>query len=94
MYYKMSKSTTGNHKKLKSVPLTPEELESLREYRSGFDSEVACALSLGVDRLVLNRVMLVGSGSQDYIKKIRRKITKMKDSAHPAPVQVLAQKNV
>lgn len=94
MYQIMSKRTTANYKKLKSVPLTPEELESLREYRTGFDSEVACALSLGVDRLVLNRVMLVGSGSELYIKKIRRKITKMKDNIQPAPVQVLIGKNV
>lgn len=90
----MSKSTTVNHKKAKSVPLTAEELQSLREYRNGFDSEVACALSLGVDRLVLNRVMLVGSGSQDYIKKIRRKIAKMKDNNGNGNVQVLTEKQV
>jgi hypothetical protein len=94
MYRKMSKATTDNNKKRKSVPLTREELKSLREYRNGFDSEVACALSLGVDRLVLNRVMLVGSGSQDYIKKIRRKISRLKDNTEPAPVQVLTKKHV
>lgn len=63
-----TETVTGSRK---SVKLTKEELKALKAYRKGFDTEVECALSIGIDRLVLNRVQLVGSGSQITIEKIR-----------------------
>lgn len=67
----MSDTETKSFKKPKSVPLAKAELKALKEYRKGFNTEVDCALSIGVDRLVLNRIMTVGSGAPDSIEKIR-----------------------
>lgn len=71
--------TTETVTSRKSIKLTKDELKALKAYRKGFDTEVECALSIGIDRLVLNRVLLVGSGSQITIEKIRLVINK--DSA-------------
>ena len=57
--------------KKKSVALTPQERKALKAYRKRFETEVACAVSLGLDRNVLNRIMLLGTGSPDYIEQIR-----------------------
>lgn len=57
--------------KRKSVKLTKEEHKALKEYRKGFNTEVECAISIQIDRLVLNRVLLVGSGSPETIEKIK-----------------------
>lgn len=64
-------ATTATKRK-KSQPLTRAELKSLKAYRAGFNTEVDCAISIGVDRLVLNRVMMVGSGSPETIDKIKK----------------------
>jgi hypothetical protein len=56
----------------RSEQLTAEELDALKNYRSGFQTEVECALSIGVDRLVLNRTQMVGSCSPASAKKIRK----------------------
>lgn len=58
-------------KKKKSEPLTRDEYKSLKAYRKRFSTEVDCAASLRVDRGVLGRVMLTGSGSPETIEKIR-----------------------
>lgn len=55
----------------KSEKLTAEEKKALKQYRKGFDTEVDCAVSIGIDRLVLNRVLLIGSASPATIEKIR-----------------------
>lgn len=57
--------------KRKSVALTKEELKALKEYRKKFNTSVECAITLKIDRLVLNRVILVGSGSPETIEKIK-----------------------
>lgn len=57
--------------KRKSVKLTKEQHQSLKQYRKGFNTEVECAISIKIDRLVLNRVLLVGSGSPETIEKIK-----------------------
>lgn len=67
----MSDTETKTPKPPKTVALTKEELKKLKAYRAGFYTEVDCAISIGIDRLVLNRVMLVGSGSPKSIEKIR-----------------------
>jgi hypothetical protein len=55
----------------KSEKLTAEERKALKQYRKGFDTEVDCAVSIGIDRLVLNRVLLIGSASPATVEKIR-----------------------
>lgn len=57
--------------KRKSVKLTPAEHKALKQYRKQFNTEVECALSIRIDRLVLNRVLMVGSGSPETIEKIK-----------------------
>lgn len=57
--------------KRKSESLTKEEYKSLKAYRKLYDTEVACAASLRIDRGVLGRVLLTGSGSPETIEKIR-----------------------
>jgi hypothetical protein len=70
----MSTALANSFKEPKSVPLTRSELKALKEYRKRFEKEVDCAASIGIDRLVLNRVMLVGSGSPRSIEKIKSAI--------------------
>lgn len=66
----MDASTAARRRK--SEPLTKEEREALQEYRKGFTTEVDCAISIGIDRLVLNRILMVGSGSPESIIKVRK----------------------
>lgn len=68
----MSTVLANSFKKPKSVPLTRAELKALKNYRKGFEKEVDCAASIGIDRMVLNRVIMVGSGSPDSIAKIKK----------------------
>lgn len=70
----MSTALANSFKRPKSVPLTKDELKALKRYRKGFDKEVDCAASIGVDRLVLNRIIMVGSGSPYSIDKIKAAI--------------------
>lgn len=58
-------------RKRRSVKLTKEELAALKLHRKKFNTQVECAISLGIDRLVMNNVLLKGSGSPDTISKIR-----------------------
>jgi hypothetical protein len=67
----MSTYTTSR----KSEKLTAEERKALKQYRKGFDTEVECAVSIGIDRLVLNRVLLIGSASPGTVEKIRAALT-------------------
>lgn len=60
----------------RSVELTPSELLALTEYRERFSTEVSAAMSIGVDRMVLSRVMAYGSGSQETVTKIRKALKK------------------
>jgi len=64
----MSTYTTSSRK---SEKLTAEEKKALKQYRKGYDTEVDCAVSIGIDRLVLNRVLLIGSASPATVEKIR-----------------------
>ncbi|MFT3704662.1 MAG: hypothetical protein QM802_20015 [Agriterribacter sp.] len=57
--------------KKRSESLSPEELEQLKEYRTQFKTDVECAASIKIDRNVLSRVILAGSGSPDTVKKVR-----------------------
>lgn len=55
----------------KSEKLSADEKKALKHYRKGFNTEVDCAVAIGIDRLVLNRVMLIGSASPATVAKIR-----------------------
>lgn len=66
-----------------SVALTTKELTVLKQYRKGFVTEVECALSIGIDRNVLNRITTFGSGSPDSIEKIKAAIKDLLE-AEPA----------
>ncbi|HEY4288214.1 MAG TPA: hypothetical protein VGN00_14010 [Puia sp.] len=59
-------------RKRKSERLTEAELQILKGYRAGFQTEVDCAISIGIDRTVLGRVILAGSGSPETIEKVRK----------------------
>jgi hypothetical protein len=62
---------TAIKKKRRSEPLTKEEFQALKQYRKKFNTAVECAESIGIIREVLDRVLLVGSGSPETIEKIR-----------------------
>jgi hypothetical protein len=57
-----------------SVALTTKEVAALKQYRKGFVTEVECALSIGIDRNVLNRITTFGSGSPESTDKIKAAI--------------------
>lgn len=62
------------NKRSDSVELTKDERKALKAYRAKFDTEVGCAISLGLDRMVLNRILFTGSGLAETIEKIRTKL--------------------
>lgn len=74
----MSTELAASFKQPKSVPLTRDELKALKNYRKGFEKEVDCAASIGVDRLVLNRIIMVGSGSPRSIERVRAVLSSVK----------------
>ena len=55
----------------KSIRLSPDEFKALKRYRKAFATEVECAEAIGISRVVLNRVLLLGSGSPDTIRRIK-----------------------
>lgn len=63
----MSVGTT----KRKSIALTTEEFASLKDYAQKFNTGIECAENIGIHRNVLDRVLIVGSGSPETIDKIR-----------------------
>lgn len=58
-------------KRRKSVRLTKEELKALKDFSKSFNTGVEAAEALGIDRAVMLRVLLVGSGSPETIEKIK-----------------------
>lgn len=71
--YEMTTETATVRRK-KSEELTKDQRKALRQYRTKFDTSVACATSIGIDRNVLERVLLAGSGAPETISKIREAI--------------------
>lgn len=65
-------------KQPRSVDVPAEILDWLKSHRSQFKTEVAFALSIGVDRLVANRILLVGSCSPRSLKVITKSFNKHK----------------
>ncbi len=62
---------TTTRKPQRSVPLTSMEVKALKKMRDGYETEVDAALAIGIDRNVLNRIIMVKSGSEKYIAKVR-----------------------
>jgi hypothetical protein len=60
----------------KSEPLTGAEQRKLKSYRKQFAKSTDCASSIGIDRNVLERLLLTGSAAPDTIEKIRAVIGK------------------
>ena len=61
----------------KSVKLTQDEFKALKKFRKGFDTGVDCAIEIGIDRVVLDRVLTVGSGSEETVGKIRETLQRL-----------------
>lgn len=70
-------------RKRKSVALTTTEFSALKKYAKGFRTGIECAESIGIDRNVLDRVLLVGSGSPETIEKIKLKILEANQEGEP-----------
>ena len=74
----------------KSEKLTAEEKKTLKLYRKEFDTEVDCAISIGIYRLVFNHLLLPGSASPATIGKVRIAIGTSKGDkkeGEPAPAK-------
>lgn len=67
--------------KEKSVKLLPSEVEFLQELRKTANSHLALARQLRIDRVSLQRIMEKGSGSENNVYYLRRKLSKLKKSA-------------
>ena len=59
-------------KPARSVRLTDEEMRALTEHRAKFSTDVDAAIAIGLDRAVMGRVLLVGSGNEKTVNKIRK----------------------
>jgi predicted DNA-binding protein (UPF0251 family) len=57
--------------KRKSVALTTDEFTALKQFASGYRTVVECAEVIGISRVVLDRILLVGSGSPETVQKVR-----------------------
>lgn len=57
--------------KRKSEALTKEEFTALKQFAKGFRTGVECAEVIGISRVVLDRILIVGSGSPETVNKIR-----------------------
>jgi hypothetical protein len=63
-------NTTINPPK-RSIKLSQDEKKALKNFCKTFQTEVDCALAIGIDRNVLARVRQLGSGSEITISRIR-----------------------
>jgi hypothetical protein len=62
--------------KRKSEALTKVEFTALKQFAKGFRTGVECAEALGISRVVLDRILIVGSGSPDTVTKIKAALNK------------------
>lgn len=60
--------TTANKK---SVALAPVEKKALKAFRKQFETDVACAGAIGIDRNVLIRALMAGSAAPETVEKIK-----------------------
>ncbi len=71
-----SSTTTFGNTERKSIRLEKSELTRLKKFRAAYNTGVECAAAIDIDRNVLDRVLLTGSGSPTSIGKIRSAIAK------------------
>jgi hypothetical protein len=64
--------------KRKSEALTTDEFTALKQFAGGFRTVVECAEVIGISRVVLDRILIVGSGSPETATKIRAALRKKK----------------
>lgn len=64
-----SKTQTGRKKK--SEALTRDEISALKAFLKTFHTIIDCAEAIGIHRVVLDRVLVVGSAAPETIAKIR-----------------------
>ena len=60
--------------KRKSEKLTKEAFAALKQYAKSFNTGVECAEAIGISRVVLDRVLLIGSASPETIAKVKTAI--------------------
>jgi len=60
--------------KRRSVKLTDWEKKDLKILRLKFNTAIECAEYIGINRGSFDRVYLIGSGSEEVIRKIREAI--------------------
>jgi len=70
----MITTNKNTEQKRKSVRLSKEEIKALGKYVKTTPSLIEAAIEIGIDRNVLGRVLIVGSGSPATIDKIRQKL--------------------
>ena len=58
----------------RSNKLSKDEVKALKNFCKNFQTEVDCALAIGIDRNVLARVRMIGSGSEVTISRIRESL--------------------
>ena len=58
-------------KRRKSVVLTKDEWKALKGVVKKYPTAVECAEAIGINRQVLERVMVLGRGSVETIEKVR-----------------------
>lgn len=76
MLKQMLEQMQDTETKAKSVKLTAAELKRLKLKAGGFTTLEAAAIWFGVgNRNTLSRIMAYGSGSEDYVSKIRAKLS-------------------
>ena len=63
----------------RSVALTKEEIKKLKSHRRNFETNKDCASSLGLDRVVYDRVCVYGTASLATVQKIRIRLAEMID---------------
>lgn len=61
-------------RKRRSEKLTKQEQVTLSRYVKTFPTVLDAALVIGISRQVLERVLLIGSGSSETVKCIREKL--------------------
>ena len=61
----------------KSVRLSEDEHKNLKEYYQSFHTDSDFADEMKMDRVTLNRIMVYGSGKQENIIKIQKKLKRV-----------------
>jgi hypothetical protein len=67
----MTQAATEYVRRRRSVKLTKQEHKALKAFRKTFDTLTDCAMAFPIDRTVLGKVLLSGSGAPETIDRIR-----------------------